>query len=142
MDFGPEKRNFGRFLEPEKPTWIFFAIILWTSGQKKQFGFSGSFQKIFGIWARQAKHENFMITLITHDNSKWTWNRQTDKQNLAGCNSSKQVFGLAARQAKLENFMITLNGLRAHKQNLAGCNSPKQEFGPGTRLTSLEILLQ
>ena len=93
MDFGPEKRNFGRFLEPEKPTWNFFAIILWTSGQKKQFGFSGSFQKIFGLWARQAKHENFMITLN---------GLGTDKQNLAGCNSSKQAFGLGARLTNLE----------------------------------------
>ena len=110
------KKKFGEVLGAWKTNLGFFAIILWTSGQKKQFGFSGSFQKIFGLGARQAKLENFMITLN---------GLGTDKQNLAGCNSSKEAFGLRARHDKLGNFMITLNGLGTDKQNSAGCNSSK-----------------
>ena len=90
---GQKKEILGGSWSLKNQIGFFFAIILWTSGQKKQFGFSGSFQKIFGLWARQAKHENFMITLN---------GLGTDKQNLAGCNSSKQAFGLGARLTNLE----------------------------------------
>ena len=72
---------------------FFFAIMLCTSSHKKQFGFSGSFQKVFWLSARQAKHKNFMITLN---------GLGRDKQNLAGFNSSKQAFGLGARLTNLE----------------------------------------